>query len=67
MKKTPGRYCVPKTPELEAQVDTVMRGYEFESYAEMLRCLIRDAYRHLQRDAYYLSLTRHDIEPVQTS
>ncbi len=60
-----GRYVVPRTVELEMQVDTVMRGFEFTSYAEMLRTLIYDAYRHLQRDPHYKSLVRHDIEEAE--
>lgn len=64
MKRSQRRYVVPKTPELEMQVDTIMRRLEVESYAEMFRVLVRDAYRHLQRDKdpHYVSLTRHDIE-----
>lgn len=64
MKRNQRRYVLPKTPELETEVDAVMRGFGFVSYAEMLRVLIHDAYRHLQRDAYPPSLTRHDIKPV---
>ena len=49
MKQSQRRYVVPKTVELEMQVDTVMRGFEFASYAEMFWTLVHDAYRHLQK------------------
>lgn len=45
------RYVVPRDSDLEMQVDTIMRGFQFASYAEMFRTLVRDCCRHLRKQA----------------